>query len=101
MVVAPGTGGRSSMRLARLGRLLRGAVAVMVLASVAAAAAALPKRTAQDRVQDQPQGVAFLSQGWSVADRQWFYTATQGSQIMPYAWFMALERASDEAPFRD
>jgi len=33
----------------------------------------------------------FLNQSWSASDRAWFYTASQGSQIMPYAWFMSLE----------
>jgi hypothetical protein len=35
----------------------------------------------------------FLNQSWSAQDRAWFYTASQGSQIMPYAWFMSLESA--------
>ncbi len=35
----------------------------------------------------------FLNQSWSAPDRAWFYTASQGSQIMPYAWFMSLESA--------
>jgi hypothetical protein len=34
----------------------------------------------------------FLDQSWDAGDRAWFYTASQGSQIMPYAWFMSLER---------
>lgn len=33
----------------------------------------------------------FLSQNWTEAERQEFYTTSQGSRMMPYAWFMALE----------
>ena len=41
----------------------------------------------------------FLNQSWSASDRAWFYTASQGSQIMPYAWFMSLERPDDDRLF--
>jgi hypothetical protein len=37
------------------------------------------------------QKPTFLSQSWSDDDRSWFYTTSQGSQILPYAWFMSLE----------
>ena len=40
-------------------------------------------------------------QGWSVADRDGWYYATQGSRLMPLAWFDALERAESTAPFAD
>src|SRR5215470_1907105 len=79
----------------RLGRSIRCA-ALIILASVSASGAPRQQAPAQPA-----QGPEFLKQGWSAAERQWFYTVTQGSQIMPYAWFMALERAADETPFRD
>lgn len=41
----------------------------------------------------------FLQQSWDPTDRAWFYTAGQGSQIMPYAWFMSLERPDDSRLF--
>ena len=37
-----------------------------------------------------------LDQNWSEDDWQWFYTTPQGSKLVPYAWAMALERATDE-----
>ena len=67
---------------------LRGVVAAALLAIGVAEAVA-----------QQNQPPAFLPQGWSPDERQWFYTVSQGSQIMPYAWFMALERAADDKPF--
>jgi mono/diheme cytochrome c family protein len=36
--------------------------------------------------------VSFLDQNWTPAQRQWFDHAGQGSELMPYAWFMALEQ---------
>ncbi|MEM9056859.1 MAG: di-heme-cytochrome C peroxidase, partial [Pseudomonadota bacterium] len=45
--------------------------------------------------------VVNLEQGWSaeVQDALWF--ASFGSELMPYAWFLALEQASGTARFRD
>jgi hypothetical protein len=51
---------------------------------------------AQNSTASQP---AFLPQGWTVSERNWFYTVSQGSQMVPYSWFMALERAGDDKPF--
>lgn len=45
-------------------------------------------------------GFVYLDQGWSNADRQWFYTTTQGSQLIPYEWFLAVEQAESEDAFR-
>lgn len=45
-------------------------------------------------------GFVYLDQGWSKADRQWFYTTTQGSQLIPYDWFLAVERVDSEEAFR-
>ena len=41
----------------------------------------------------------FLNQGWSAADRNMFYTTSQGSQMMPYDWFRALEQPNSETLF--
>ena len=43
---------------------------------------------------------AYLSQGWSAADRTMFYTTSQGSQLLPYDWFLALEQPDSETLFR-
>ena len=34
----------------------------------------------------------YLKQNWSAKERDWFYTATQGSRLLPLKWFLALER---------
>ncbi|HYD99109.1 MAG TPA: di-heme-cytochrome C peroxidase [Alphaproteobacteria bacterium] len=44
-------------------------------------------------------GVQSLDQGWSPADRTAFYTTSQGSRMMPLAWFQALERPSSQELF--
>ncbi|HEY0075640.1 MAG TPA: di-heme-cytochrome C peroxidase [Abditibacteriaceae bacterium] len=37
----------------------------------------------------------FLPQGWTDADRNWFYSVSQGSELMDLGWFSSLERPSD------
>jgi cytochrome c5 len=78
-----------------VGRLIRVGVAGALVVAASMPVCAAPNQPSG------PQAPIFLKQGWSAAERQWFYTVTQGSQIMPYAWFMALERAADDAPFRN
>ena len=50
---------------------------------------------------DTAERVAYLDQGWEPRDSMDFYTRTQGSRLMPYAWFLALEQADNEKLFRD
>lgn len=44
--------------------------------------------------------VLFLDQGFSKDDRLAFYYLTQGSQLLPYSWFIALEMSADQRLFR-
>ncbi len=46
----------------------------------------------QDVFGDNFTAIKYLDQGWTPADSLWFYTITQGSNMMPYDFFMALER---------
>lgn len=43
--------------------------------------------------------VEFLKQNWTPAVRQTFYTTSQGSRMMPYEWFLALEVSDSEDSF--
>src|SRR5437016_1001071 len=36
--------------------------------------------------------VKYLNQGWKPSESMWFYTTTQGSDLMPYDFFLALEK---------
>ena len=38
--------------------------------------------------------VEFLQQNWTSEVRQFYYTTSQGSRMMPYKWFLALEAAN-------
>jgi hypothetical protein len=41
----------------------------------------------------------FLQQGWSDTTRAAFYQTTQGSRMLPYSWFLALEQATSRQRF--
>lgn len=43
--------------------------------------------------------LSYASQGWTDEDRRIFYATSQGSHMMPYAWFKALRQADVDAPF--
>jgi cytochrome c5 len=40
----------------------------------------------------KPVDVQFNPQNWSGEQRAWFYHAGQGTELMPYKWFLALEQ---------
>ncbi len=42
-----------------------------------------------------------LCQNWETEEQQVFWFLSQGSQILPYDWFLALEQKGSEALFRD
>ena len=50
---------------------------------------------------DSASKLVRLDQGWTVADSNWFYWTTQGSQLLPYAFFLALEQPNERTLFRD
>lgn len=41
-----------------------------------------------------------LSQCWSLDERRGFWFTSQGSRLLPYAWFLALEQETGTEPFR-
>jgi hypothetical protein len=55
---------------------------------------------AQDPFGDRVSTVRYLAQGWAPSDSMWFYTTTQGSDLLPYDFFMALEKTDTSGPFR-
>ncbi|SCX37489.1 di-heme-cytochrome C peroxidase [Nitrosospira sp. Nsp1] len=55
----------------------------------------------QDVFGDQFNTVEYLpSQNWQPADSLWFYSVTQGSDMMPYDFFMVLEKKGTTEPLR-
>lgn len=54
----------------------------------------------QDQFSDSYTTIKYLDQGWDIADSLWFYTTTQGSNLMPYDFFMVLEQSKKTELFR-
>ena len=50
-------------------------------------------------VKDVCGQASFLSQNWTDNERQAFYTTSQGSRMMPYDWFLALETVDGGGSF--
>ncbi len=42
-----------------------------------------------------------LEQGWTAEERERFYFTAQGSQLIPFEWFLALEQIDNNRLFRD
>ncbi len=53
-----------------------------------------------DKFGDQFSQVTYLDQGWSVSDSLWFYNTTQGSNLLPYSFFLVLEQSHSTDLFR-
>ena len=47
----------------------------------------------------EERGMVTLEQGWNNDERLDFYNTSQGSQLIPYSWFLALEQVGSEARF--
>ncbi len=58
-----------------------------------------PPRPVPVKPPTQIDGVWYLDQNWTQDARQWYYNTTQGSQIMRYDWFMALQDPQTKEPF--
>lgn len=49
-----------------------------------------------DALGDRFDRVIYLQQGWSPADSLWFYNTTQGSDLLPYDFFLFLEQPGSQ-----
>ena len=49
---------------------------------------------------DKFHQVKYLEQGWTAADSLWFYSTTQGSNLLPYDFFLHVEQEKAPQPFR-
>ncbi len=55
----------------------------------------------QDIFNDSFTETRFLDQGWQPEETLWFYTTTQGSNLIPYDLFLEVEQIGSTALFRD
>jgi hypothetical protein len=71
----------------------------VLLFSLTAAAIAGPALAQSTTAGTAVPTLQYAKQGWSVEDRQAFYTTSQGSHMIPYLWFKALRRLDVDEPF--
>ena len=69
--------------------MMKGSHAVAASLLVAAVGVGCASRLPEYRA---PESVAVLDQNWRPEQRAWFYHASQGTKLMPYRWFLALEQ---------
>jgi hypothetical protein len=55
---------------------------------------------ASDQFGDSFTKIAYLDQNWKPEESLWFYTTTQGSNLLPYDFFMVLEQPGSGGLFR-
>jgi processive rubber oxygenase RoxA-like protein len=53
----------------------------------------------RDTPTDSHTSVRYLDQGWSPGESSWFYTVTQGSDLVPYSLALSLTSAGSDRPF--
>ena len=86
-------------------RILTGVIVLILVTQPVLAADTGPSRDAfvatSDPLGEPVKSVVYLQQNWSPAQSVQFYFTEQGSRIIPYDWFLALEQADAETPFRD
>ncbi len=76
----------------RIGRLpLLRSFAILILFSVGGGGYA--------HADSLPDGVQALDQGWNDEQRSWWYTASQGSRLLPLDWMQALETSGSTEAF--
>lgn len=54
-----------------------------------------------DPIDVTPTDLRYLDQNWPSGESVWFYTATQGSNLLPYSFFLNLEQPGNSDLFRD
>ena len=76
--------------------MLRLATAFLIAAATGAAAL-LTTSPATAQYQACGDAIECLDQGWTDVQREKWYTTSQGSRLLPWAWMQALERADPAA----
>lgn len=55
----------------------------------------------KDPIDPTPKSLTYLDQAWDSGASVWFYTESQGSNLLPYDFFLHLEQPNNSDLFRD
>ena len=80
------------IRSRRLRCLLALAVGVMPVTGCKQLQAIFATRPSENMPAYKPVEVEAENQNWSPGQREWFYHTPQGTELLPYKWFLALEQ---------
>ena len=93
---------KPDVRVGLLGR--KSVIAAVVVCVLAVAIFAIHNSLEVPKI-ERPRDVAWLPQNWTEEQRRRYYHTAQGSELLPYAWFLALEQprftVKGAAPFKD
>jgi hypothetical protein len=81
--------------------ILIGLAAVVCVASAGYSQKSLAQACDTGTFEGAFAGEVVLPQNWNCGERQEFWFIDQGSQIIPYVWFIHLEQANSTAKFSD
>src|ERR1700678_824687 len=79
-------------RLKYLSYLLFLAVSTVCMTGCQQLQAVFATRPSEKMPAYKPVEVQFPGQNFSAEQRQWFYHTAQGTELVPYKWFLALEQ---------
>jgi hypothetical protein len=80
------------IRYKRLYCLLALAAYTVAMSSCSQVHAIFAARPSENMPAYKPVAVQFEEQNWSADRRAWFYHTAQGTELLPYKWFLALEQ---------
>jgi len=81
-----------TIRYKRLYCLLALATCTIAMSSCSQLQAIFATRPSENMPAYKPVDVQFGKQNWSPEQRAWFYHTAQGTELLPYKWFLALEQ---------
>jgi hypothetical protein len=86
-----------NLRSKRVSCLLSLAVCTFAMSGCAQLQAIFATRPSEKMPAYKPIEVQFGKQNWSSNQREWFYHTAQGTVLLPYKWFLALEQPKIKA----
>jgi processive rubber oxygenase RoxA-like protein len=81
-----------TIRSERVLSLLAAAVCTISMSGCQQLQAVFATRPSENMPAYKPVEVQYAKQNWSADQRQWFYHTAQGTELIPYQWFLALEQ---------
>jgi hypothetical protein len=77
----------------------RAFITVAVLSAISTLVIGRGPTLAQQPPRPASDTLISLDQGWTSAEKQWWYTTSQGSRLLPLSWLMALEQVDSTDKF--